>query len=293
MTLLALAMFAVSSTSRSTTVRPGQRVQGSGFRVQPQAFEVSDQKPEVGGQRSEVRSKQIVVKPRVVKSREKSLMAAATAALKPLAIGDREQSAMRAAQVVVAENSVVRACDAPVIDYRSHYDPTYDFMVYGIRDPASRSPSVETQSAIPSINLAGELDEIFHELASRTAKEPLPQAGAMKAQGIGVRWKSLAAAVGAWVKHHGSGEQPGAWQTGMSAPQVGWAEYAEFADRIARQNVASVEVAETSGSEKGVRSGDWLRHSAASGLHQLSWMLEVAAGELEGVNGTAVSVIGN
>src|SRR5207249_4489354 len=94
MMLLALAMFAVSSTGRSTAVKPPGRVQGSGhYRdgrvrgVQRRALEVSDQKSEVGGQRSDVGRKRFAVK-----SRDRLFVAAtAGAPLKPLATRNKDK----------------------------------------------------------------------------------------------------------------------------------------------------------------------------------------------------------
>ncbi len=290
MTLLALAMFAVSSTSRSTTVKPVARVQGSGFRVQRRAMEVRDEKVGIRSQRSEVGKTQIALK-----SREKSFVAVTSgAALQPLVTRKSvKRAAMQTTRIVVADNSLASVGNAPVLDYRSHYDSTYDFVVYGVRDVGGR-PAVERESAMSSVNLAGELDGIFQELVSRQSKEPLPQAGAMRVNESGIRWKSLAAAIGAWLKYRGGAvEQPPTWQTGLSAPPVGWADYAEFADLVASRNVATDGAAETSGAKKGVRSGDWLRHSAASGLHRLSLILDAAAGELESASGPELSAIGN
>src|SRR5438093_9863856 len=58
MTLLALAMFAVSSTSRSTTVQPAGRVQGSRFGIRDSELRVRGSGPKL---RSGISSKQFVV----------------------------------------------------------------------------------------------------------------------------------------------------------------------------------------------------------------------------------------
>jgi hypothetical protein len=70
-------------------------------------------------------------------------------------------------------------------------------------------------------------------------------------------------------------------------------EYAEFADVVAARDVATLEAAKTSDTKKSVRSSGWLRHSAASGLHQLSLIFEAAADDLEGAGRPALSAIGN
>ncbi len=240
MTLLALAMFAVSSTNRSTTVRPLARSQGSGVRSQPKALEVSDQKAEIRGRKSEIRNKQIVTN-----AGKRALMAVGTGELlRPLAMGNRAQrSAMQTIQVVVAEDSLARECNLPLVDCRSHYDPAYDFVVYGVRDFSGRGP-VATQWETTSAKLADELDGIFQELVSRQAKEPLPQAGAMKVDRIGIRWRSLAAAIGAWMNY-----QVGRGSEARISAGVGWADYAEFAGRVMPRSVTTVEAAETSDAE--------------------------------------------
>ena len=159
--------------------------------------------------------------------------------------------------------------------------------------PPLATPS---QAALPA-NLAGELDRIFHELASRQSVQPLPQAGAMNVDRSTIRWKALATAVAGWVKFHAgqaleSRFQEGATRpTGMSDSRVGWAEYAEFADRASVRDVATIDATGTSDTKSSVRSSDWLRHSAASSLHQLSLILQAAAVELESTDRAVLSVM--
>jgi hypothetical protein len=286
MTLLALAMFAVSSTSRSTTLKPARIIQGSrqgAFRVQREALEVSDRKSDVGGQRFEVGNKQIVLK-----SRAKSIVAVTTgAALEPLSTQNKGlQAPMRTTQVVVADNSLARVPAVLAMDYRAHYDPTYDLVVYGIRDNAAAMPRVETEFQAVPANLARELDLIFHELASRQSGQALPQAGAIKVDRKWIRWKALAVAVGGWLKYHACRAMEL-----EAAPGVEWADYAELADRAIARNVATIETAGTSDAKISVRSSGWLRHSAASSLHQLSLMLEAAAAELDGAGRPTLSAV--
>jgi hypothetical protein len=283
MTLLALAMFAVSSTSRSTTLKPVMRAQGTGLRARARALEVSDQKSEIRGQKFAVGNQQILMS-----SRDRSFVAAtAGAALEPLSTRNKGlRASMRTTQVVVADNSLARVPAALEMDYRSHYDSTYDLVVYGIRDNAAVMPRVETEiQAVPS-NLASELDLIFHELASRQSQQPLPQAGAMKVDPKWIRWKALAMAIGGWLKYHACRVvEP------MGASSVGWADYSEFADRTIAGNVATIEAARTSDAKMSVRSSGWLRHSAASSLHQLSLMLEAAAAEIDGAGRPTLSAV--
>src|SRR5262245_44531269 len=105
MSLLALSMFAVSSTSRSTTPKPVMRASERGFRARARTLEVSDQKSQVRGQRFEIANRQIVLK-----SREKSFVAVTTgAALEPLSTRHKDlRAAMRTAQVVLADDFLAR-----------------------------------------------------------------------------------------------------------------------------------------------------------------------------------------
>src|SRR5439155_9059802 len=131
----------------------------------------------------------------VVSAHEKSFTrVTATAVLRPLSTRNKQyRSALLPARIVVAENSLARVRIPSPLDCRSHYDPAYDLVVYGIRDNAPEMPPVATpsQAALPA-NLAGELDRIFHELASRQSVQPLPQAGAMNVDRSTIRWKALA-----------------------------------------------------------------------------------------------------
>jgi hypothetical protein len=283
MTLLALSMFAVSSTSRSTTPKPIVRASDIGFRDRVRTLEVSDRKSEIRGQRFEIANQQSVLK-----SREKSFVAVTTGAmLEPLSTRNKGlRASMRTAQVVLADNSLARVQTVLTMDCRSHYDPTYDLVVYGIRDNAAAMPWVETEFQAVSANLASELDLIFHELASRHSERTLPQAGAMEVDRKSIRWKALAVAVGGWLKYHVcQASEP------KGAPSVGWADYPDFADRAIARNVATDEAAGTSDAKIGVRSSGWLRHSAALSLHQLSLILEAAAAELNGAGRPALSAV--
>jgi hypothetical protein len=286
MTLLALAMFAVSSTSRSTTLKPVrsmQRSRQSGFRIQREALEVSDRKSDVGGRRLEVGPKQIAMK-----SREQSIAATTTGAeLAPLSTRNKDlRAAMRTIQVVVTDNWLARVETFLTMDDRSHYDPAYDLVVYGIRYNAASMPRVETEFQAAPENLANELDLIFHELASRQSQQPLPQAGAMQVERKWIRWKALAVAAGGWLKYHACRVM-----ALEAASGVEWADYAELADRAIARNVASNETAGTSDATMGVRSSGWLRHSAASSLHQLSLMFEAVATELDGAGRATLSAV--
>jgi hypothetical protein len=281
MTLLGLAMFAVSSTDRSTTVKPAVRVQGSGYHrdsgrrwVQQGALEVSDWKADVG-------KKQFTRK-----SRDKSVAETASAPLRRLSIrNNSQQPTLQPAQIAVAKNSPARVGTGSTIDCRSYYDPTYDLVIYGVRDSAVEMP-LEAASPAATANLAGELDVIFHELASRQAERPLPQAGAMNVERTTLRWKAIAAAVGSWWKYHA-----GRVIDSQSALCVDWAEYTEFADSVMPPSVATADAAGISDASRSVRSGGWLRHSAASSFHQLSLMLEAVATELNETDRPALSAV--
>jgi hypothetical protein len=78
------------------------------------------------------------------------------------------------------------------------------------------------------------------------------------------------------------------WSAPQAAPKtrkadqkVSWAEYVDFVAGIASSPVTSAELEGTSDADGSVRSGDWLRHSAASSLYLLGQMLQEAAVVLE------------
>jgi len=294
MTLLALAMFAVSSTSRSTSVQP-ERVQSSGFRVQRgdrgQETGNREQRTLVGG-----RTTGLSGKATFVKTGDTSLVVAATSGLRSLLVRDCSLgSALWPARIVAAENTLARIGSLTPVDCQSHYDAYYDFVVYGIKEKSPEFAPAVVEPEAAAAGLGGELDTIFQELASRRSREPLPQAGALKLDIKTIRWKAIAAAVSEWVQYHARQavelqilEKKG---RPASAARVGWADYAEFVDGACGRKIANLEATRTSGDENGVRSGDWLRHSAAAGLYQMSLLLRAAAHELEGAGEETLSAV--
>src|SRR4029078_205437 len=144
-------------------------VQGSGFRVQGgdrrQGTGDREQRSDVGVGKTELRGKAILMK-----SGDRSLVAM-TGNLRSLSTTDCGlRSAMRPARVVTAENTLARVQSLTPIDCQSHYDAYYDLVVYGIQEKSPEIAPAVIESEVAATGLAGELDTIFHELASRQSR---------------------------------------------------------------------------------------------------------------------------
>jgi len=282
-TLLALAMFAVSSTTRSTTVQPVARTQ----------------RLEMRGRKSLIASRQPAIsgKATFVTTGDHSFVAAKTpASLTSLPTrGQTQRLAMRQVRIMTAENFPAADRNCGTADCQSHADAYYDLVVYGIKAASPPMAAVEMDFEPTTVNLRGELDAIFQDLASRQSKDMSPPAGAMNKRRRALRWSALVAAIREWMKYqiHATSQfsnyVQSRQQLAESGFQVTWAEYSEFADGAVAGASASAEMGGTLDTKNGVRSSDWLRHFAASGLYQLSLVLQAAAKEVEAPGQRALS----
>jgi hypothetical protein len=279
MALLALAMFAVSSTTRSTTVQPA---------AQPRSSEQSHNadlviRQHLQNKQEMPHSRQFVVKPVEKEATEKS-----NTELKILANANiYSEHSIRPVSVVAAEQVKLDLRTRSTTDCLSHYDAFYDWTVYGVGKSVTTEPAERIErSMAESTDVTGELDSIFHELVSRQSTPPA-QAGARKQPGKPIRWKAIVVATSAWAKYQLLGTAEG----GMPPP-IGWKEYADFDDHLVVAPGASSSGVTVSGSKLSVRSSDWLRHSAASSLYRMSVVLRSAAEELDGLHDPALAKLG-
>jgi hypothetical protein len=284
LTLLAVAMFAVSSTTRSTTVQPplpgNRRVKLSGERgrIALARLMPASQFDYAGGSDEELGDETGLCSPDSIEIQNVAI--ADGDELKPLAaMTGVDRQPLIAARIEVASNALEALRTPPPMDCRSGHDAVYDRAVYGVSDDV-------TGRAEPALMEAGRVDDaelasIFHGLVSRQPCKPLPQAGIRSLRGIRIRWQAPTAAVGNWMNYHISATLDGLRQKiGMSAPRVEWADYVDFADRVSSRAVITAELERTSDAGGSVRSGDWLRHSAASSLYRMGLVLQAAAAEL-------------
>jgi len=310
MALLALAMFTVSSTSRSTTVqslRPGQAhrnvarpVRGTNFDpARPAAFVDCD-----GGEAD------YFIAGRFGTSQAKEQLSALRWS------GSAARTRMVAARVQIAENTLtVWRMPAPLLDCRSHYDAVYDRLIYGVADddisPARR---ITKQPLDEPACLDGDWLSTFQALVAPERKNsPSPQAGASLRPNIGwsgwstwssaimvaslgrgavgagfdlIHLRTLAISFRNWLANRADllSREWGVLGRKAIAPAaaaLGWEEYVELIDRATARDSATPVAVGTSDAETSVRSSGWLRHSAASSLYQLGLFLQAAGQELE------------
>jgi hypothetical protein len=171
-------------------------------------------------------------------------------------------------------------------NYRSFYDLVYDRVVYGVEPTApvaSRERADSGESGVTEFD--SEMTSIFQSFVTpKQVIKPHPQAGTTISD-LKRLWM-LADVAGKWL-----GGQFGRvrnWLKGAlgrevaaSTGAVDWSEYAELMNEVNGPVALIALPAESSGVKKSVRSGDWLRHSAASSLYRLGTMIQGAALHLE------------
>jgi hypothetical protein len=219
MTFMAAAVFAVSSTSRSTQVATNGSVARQLNVIRTSSF------------------------------RENSLI-----------IVERELCDASDSETVSSEPGVtsrlqtVRICAADngqewqeePLDCRCHYDATYDRAVYGAADADLWPARIEERSGQGTVLSSEEMVAIFRSVSAKQRKPATVSAAAGKPD--------------------------------MVRP-VTWNEYASF---VPLKPVHIVSVGGPGGSsELSVRSGDWLRHSAALALNRMGGLFQAAATAVE------------
>jgi len=307
MAFLVLAMFAVSSTSRSTTVRAARPVgrlvvSSTGQQRMARTAAPAEEPVACDGEGDEQlaagRCGWLQASEQLVSSRT-----------------GRKASPTRmiGARVEVAENLPAAWPMPLVLDCRSHSDRVYDRLIYGIADDdlATARPRVEALSDEPAAS-EGEWLTIFRSLvAPERGSAPPLTAGASVSRSVGIgpfastamsllslgrgtiglhsewsRVRTLASSLRNWLAAQLSrlGSQ---WDDLLSraaarnAAALDWNEYAELIDRATATVSATAVSTGTSGVDFDVRFGSWVRHSAASSLYQLGLLLQVAGRELD------------
>jgi hypothetical protein len=158
MVLLALAMFAVSSTTRSTTVQSARTSHTSAVRSVGSANRMS---PPM--QRSSIAR-------RVAAKSHEPLPLLASSESTDLALcrlSSATPSTLQAVRVVPIVQPAIEPRSESVCDCLSHYDPSYDCAVYGV-SPTTVEPSWKTDRAVQEdVSSAADLDLLFQDLLSR------------------------------------------------------------------------------------------------------------------------------
>jgi hypothetical protein len=260
MTFLVLAMFAVSSTGRSTSVqavRPAKRLAMAQLRrVGPKDVHVASTGKTLraigrsAGQeiegisrltgQCEARSCGLVMAERYLTS------------LTSLQVAGTKQAELATVQIVAATDALATWRVPEPMACLSYCDAEYDRIVYGI---------------------------------AKESKTEEPKEQALE----GVEIEELVAIFSGLVDARGRQAAAGGQKVGTAHSKIDWAEYAELIDRAIRGAALTAETAKTSGSGESVRSGDWLRHSAALSLYRVGALLQAAALEVEHAGGNSAS----
>jgi hypothetical protein len=258
MTFLVLSMFAVSSTGRSTSiqvVRPAKRLAISqGRRVGPKDVHVASTGKTLraighsAGQEIEGISR--LTDPCEARSCGLVMAERYLTSLTSLPVAGTKQAELATVQIVSATNAIEAWRTPEPMGCLSYCDAEYDRIVYGIcKEPRTEEPKNQESEGVE----AEELVAIFNGL----------------------------------VDGRGNQAAAGRQEVGTAHPTIDWGEYAELIDRAIRGAALTVEAAKTSVSGESVRSGDWLRHSAASSLYRVGALLQAAALEVEQAGGNS------
>lgn len=319
MTLLASAMFAVSSSSRSTSVKAlsaGQRHTATSRQLRALTVAATRIATE-----SRLDERGIDEGLNIDRTDEECLDDACGAIeggapLTALTSGcTAPWTKLRSARVNAAENMAAAwRWPAALVDCRSHYDAVYDRLIYGsadddfagrrlaerpIEEPVVADSDwlttfqtlVEPRHVRPQPEQAGATTPINFPRLSWTSWSSVAGALALGRGTLDVRndmaqVRTIAIGFRTWVEVR-AGQWIGQWGdmaaqfAGCPTEAVSWIEYAELIDRASTQADATSLSVRTSDSPANVRSGDWLRHSAASSLYQLGLLLELAGRELD------------
>jgi hypothetical protein len=245
MTFLVLAMLAVSSTGRSTSVqavRPAKRLALAAVRVEPDA--ILDSPPAPPFQVSDLDS---VGDCAVLGCGH----AMAEAYLTSLRVERSEQAGLTAVRIVPAADANDAWRSVAVWGCLSYYDAEYDRIVYGEGEASKCHRTAELQQQQPKEIADDEVAELFYGLVN---------ARGTPARGETVGKSRPIAEDGEWID---------------------WSDYAELIVEAIGKRAVTVELAKTSESGGGVRSSDWLRHSAALSLHRVGALLQAVAVEVD------------
>jgi len=266
--LLALAMYAVSSTSRSTAVQ-SQPAGGAGSLITPA--------PRLG-------TIYVVVLPAAEEPQP-----VATAQPEPcIPSPARQTSGLRPVLLLPAIHDAAPVLDAAEYDCLSHYDAAYDRLVYDARTVRLPDSAAEP-SFRPQDDAAGDWIALFHEVAAA------PRANLATAPWHRSAWRWLRQQAllmhELWLRPISRGALN--WAV-ANVERVGWRKhvtaasaaidgpsYAVLMDTIVADSTDAPATVTSEAANAGVRSGDWMLHFAVSSLSQLGLTLQQAAAELQ------------
>jgi hypothetical protein len=312
MTMLALAMFAVSSTNRSTTVQPAPthnvRTSDAVLHDAVQHYEFARQSsvsrlatsPRVQGGRTVCGN--CALETVVLYTGRSRLLPAAhtcTSLSRPESQSSRAQITLSPARIDVAKAIAATARLPEPIELRSFHDPIYDRIVYGniahgtiapgnsdttgksTRPPEGRANSGDVTSVVPTGAMEAEAASIFQELFTRTARPASPSPAILWPARFD-RFHATLAAAGCWLKYQLAGSPAqDCPHAGKKHAAANWDDYAEFSPTPARQAALTRSAAGNSAPNftpaPTVRSSGSLRHSAAAGLYHIGSLLQAAA----------------
>jgi hypothetical protein len=294
LTLLALSVFAVSSTSRSTTVqapRPDSRKPASRYArggsnfvliVPADVPEGDDDMTADLGLDSNTNDVDMCT--------DQIAHGLCSDEVDQVAASARRQSRIVPARVEVVERTPETGRIPAPMDCQSHYDAVYDRAVYGAAAvDSTREARVVEQNSVVGDSEADDFLSIFRSLSASDRTIPSRRARLLRSK-LG----AYSAAACNWLRH---------WSAGLAADvtianemkavassgQIAWSDYAELMDRATRDAAATSSLPGSSDAARGVRSGHWLRHSAASSLYQLGLVLQSAAVQIRDHGDSAIT----
>jgi hypothetical protein len=296
MILLALAMFAVSSSSRSTTVRRGGIGKPQPIRSGPgRGGNVLLVLPLAAGDESDdAQTDDNLCEPDSIESFDD---VAPSDDFDLLPSRRRASAATLAPVRVQLAPSTSSSWQSPLVplDCLSHYDAVYDLAVYGVSDIQGLVPS---GSGPPTAGNPAAWDNdwmaIFHGIVQPLIDPPARSSKDLRKSTPSVTWQTTVRSPAvAWASGFSGWLRLRTEQIAVligliaedgtnSAASIGWDEYAEGIDQVRERARLTASPTAISGKPGGVQSGDWLRHSAASSLHRLGWLMQAAGTAMDG-----------
>jgi len=315
MALLALSMFAVSSTSRSTTVQPPRSDSAAIWRLRAMECSATRGATYIPCCEEEETCRDML------EDRECPLdsiepacgmLQASERCISLRGYGSGMCSRLITTRVEPAEKTQATWRVEPTpVDCRSHYDPVYDRLIYGFADEDLQPRRMPEQPAPEAAMLDRDWIAVFNSLVAPdhlTRPSPAWSRGSwtttimwttmvhrtLAFDMAPIRQRIITRAFRRWANYQMTriaDELSGLTaQAAMPiAAALVWADYFELMDRASWRTFTNPSEVMTSDDAVGVRSSGWLRHSAASSLYQLGLMLQAAGREIDRGIGQAVS----
>ena len=159
----------------------------------------------------------------------------------------RTTTRLEAARICVATTCIAQ-WQEEALDCRSHYDAVYDRAVYGAKGIDFLPARTVDRTGEAAVMGGDEMVDIFRSVFAQHG-QPLP------------------------ARAPGKKHDPDLTVT--------WTEYVGFMVALEKAPIVSVGGTEASNEFASVRSGDWLRHSAALALNRMGGLLQAAAMAVE------------